>query len=180
MTRRLPPHEHLPSSLELACGRHVQDVQHGTFMIADQLEQLGLEAWTGRVMGYLHMYDGIESWLEPGDIEAVDFVRQLLFKEIQRSKGQKEAPNERRFRLAMAMANAPVASYGAAFKIQRNLNDPIESIWWKPLEQSWLRFLAQRETLPDYTRLYLSSPCEFRAPAQALVEYLMAPTVTNV
>ena len=85
MTRRLPPHEHLPSSLELACGRHVQDVQHGTFMIADQLEQLGLEAWTGRVMGYLHMYDGIESWLEPGDIEAVDFVRQLLFNEIQRS-----------------------------------------------------------------------------------------------
>jgi hypothetical protein len=71
------------------------------------------------------------------------------------------------------MANAPVASYGAAFKIQRNLEDPMKSIWWNPLEQSWLAFLAQRESLPDYTRLYLSGPCEYRAPAQSLIEYLM-------
>jgi hypothetical protein len=49
----------------------------------------------------------------------------------------------------------------------------MKSIWWTPLEQSWLAFLAQRESLPDYTRLYLSGPCEFRAPAQSLIEYLM-------
>lgn len=147
------------------------DVQHGPFMVASYLEQLGLASWTSRVMGFLRMYDGIESWLEPGDIEAVDFVRQLLFKELKRCT--KEDLSARRFRLAVAFANAPVASYGAAFKVQRNSDDPMQSVWWNPLEQSWLVFLAQRETLPDYTRLYLSTPCEFRAPAQSLIEYLM-------
>ena len=48
-----------------------------------------------------------------------------------------------------------------------------KSIWWNPLEQSWLRFLARRETLPDYTRLYMSTPCEFRASAEDLIAYLM-------
>lgn len=169
-----PPSDSLPSSLELAFGRHTQDVQHGPYIVADHLRDLGLAGWTGRVMGYLHIYDGLESFLEPGDQEAVDFVRQLLFKELHRTdKPAKESVSERRFRLSVAMANAPITSYGAAFKIQRNLNDPMESIWWNPLERSWLRFLARRETLPDYTRLYMSTPCEFRASAEDLIAYLM-------
>lgn len=171
MSHAYPEREQLPSSLDLAYGRHILDQQHGPYLVALYLEQLGLADWTCRVMGYLRMYDGIESWLEPGDIEAVDFVRQLLFKEVQRKA--KDDVSALRFRLAMAMANAPVASYGAAFKIQRNLDDPMKSIWWNPLEQSWLSFLAKRETLPDYTRLYLSGPCEYRASAQSLIEYLM-------
>jgi hypothetical protein len=152
-----PPSDSLPSSLELAFGRHTQDVQHGPYIVADHLKDLGLAGWTGRVMGFLHI-----------------FVRQLLFKELHRTdKPTKESVSERRFRLAVAMANAPITSYGAAFKIQRNLNDPMESIWWNPLEQSWLRFLARRETLPDYTRLYMSTPCELRASAEDLIAYLM-------
>lgn len=171
MSHAYPPRELLPSSLELAYGRHMLDQQHGPYLVASYLDQLGLADWTNRVMGFLRMYDGIESWLEPGDIEAVDFVRQLLFKEVRRNTG--DDISAIRFRLAVAMANSPVASYGAAFKIQRHPDEPMKSIWWDPLQQSWLAFLAKRETLPDYTRLYLSGPCEFRAPAQSLIEYLM-------
>lgn len=173
MSQPFPPRELLPSSIELAMGRHSYDTQHGPYAVAGYLEQLGLASWTSRVMGYLRMYDGLESWLEPGDTEAVEFVRHLLTKESQRAKTDKEDAKARRFRLAVAMANAPVATYGAAFKIQRSPDDPGQAIWWNPLEQTWLRFLAQRETLPDYTRLYISGPCEYRASADDLITYLM-------
>jgi hypothetical protein len=165
------PKDYLPSSIELAYGRHTQDVQHGALMVAFYLEQIGLADWTSRVMGYLRMFDGIESWLEPGDTEAVDFVRQMLFKNSRKTTS--EDVSARRFRLAVCMANAPVASYGAAFKIQRAPDDQMRSIWWNPLEQSWLAFLAQRESLPDYTRLYLSRASASRASPESLTEYLM-------
>ena len=71
MSHPYPPRDLLPSSLELAYGRHILDQQHGPYLVATYLEQLGLADWTCRVMGYLRMYDGIDSWLEPGDIEAV-------------------------------------------------------------------------------------------------------------
>jgi hypothetical protein len=140
-------------------------------MVAFYLERIGLAVWTSRVMGYLRMFDGIESWLEPGDTEAVDFVRQLLFKDARQTTS--EDVSARRFRLALCMANAPVASYGAAFKVQRSPDDPMQSIWWDPLEQSWLTFLARRESLPDYTRLYLSRESASRASPARLTEYLM-------
>ncbi|WP_157559298.1 hypothetical protein [Hydrogenophaga crassostreae] len=173
MSHPFSPHELCPSSIELAMGRHPFDVQHAPYAIADYLEQLGLSNWTNRVMGYLRMYDGIESWLEPSDTEAVEFVRQILAKESQRNEHPKEDAKARRFRLAVALANAPVASYGAAFRIQRSPDEPGRAIWWNPLEQTWLMFLAQRETLPDYTRLYVTGPCEFRATPDDLITYLM-------
>ena len=152
------------------------------FDTVDLLNQLGLLYWAPRVMRFMRHYDGISGFFMcPSEESPMALLRGVLGAHVALQPFHRLDQLSLRERIAERLARAKFTEYGLAFHLRSDPNagvrdpaapTPPRRVFWEPLKQPLLEFLASEPQDAVY-ELDVSDCSRLGASEKAITAFLL-------